>query len=103
MQGPATFGELVSLLSLIVAALVAVSSAVAAGRRGASTDSAREQRMSDQLDHISQMCSETRQDVKEMNRKLDDHGSRITRLEEQCTTLFSRVERLEAAQDGKTD
>ena len=52
-------------------------------------------RMLDRLDSIRDSCNETRDTVREMSRKLDDHSDRITRVEQQVLALSTRVERVE--------
>lgn len=42
-----------------------------------------------------------RDTVREVDRKLGDHSVRIARLEEQVTTLFGRVERVERTCDDR--
>lgn len=91
MTAPQTWGELSSLVSLAVVALTFVLGRVSASRSGA----ADRQRTLDKLDRIADDLVELKGGVRQINRKLDDHGERLTVLEQQVRTLFNRVERLE--------
>lgn len=80
--------------SLISAAVVIATFFV--GRVSVSkTSSAKEQQLVDKLDGQSATLAEIKDGVKETNRKLDDHGERLTKVEQQVLTLFNRVERVE--------
>ena len=46
-------------------------------------------------------CSDTRDAVREMSRKLDDHSERLTRVEQQVQALTTRVERVEDNCDAR--
>lgn len=46
-----------------------------------------------------QRASEIKDGVKEINRKLDDHGERLTKVEQQVITLFNRLDRVEKNYD----
>lgn len=63
------------------------------------TSSAREQQLVDKLDGQGVTLDEIKDGVKETNRKLDDHGERITTVEQQVLTLFNRVDRVEKTCD----
>lgn len=100
---PLNVGNVISLASLAVAAF-----SVFAATWGRSKGSAAaEQRRDDKIDQIARDCTATREDVREINRKLDDHSGRLVKCEEQISSLFHRLERLEAAHDtlhvGGTD
>lgn len=76
-----SIGEAMSVLS---AAVVIVTFFI--GRVSVSkTSSAKEQRTEDKLDSLCGDTSEIKDGVKEINRKLDDHGERLTKVE-QCST-----------------
>lgn len=92
---PLTIGNVISLCSLAVAAFSVFAATWGRSRSGA----ANEQRMADKLDQIAKDCSDTRSELKELNRKLDDHAGRLVKCEEQISSLFHRLERLEAAHD----
>lgn len=57
--------------------------------------------MGDRLDSIWETCSDTRDVVREMSRKLDDHSERLTRVEQQVQSLTTRVERVEDNCDAR--
>lgn len=96
-MGPIQTADAVAIGSLAVAALTLVISLV----RGTRGDAARAQLVDDKLDRISEMGEETRDTVREVDRKLGNHSVRIARLEEQVTTLFGRVERMERNCDDR--
>jgi uncharacterized protein HemX len=88
---PMAWGDIIALCSLVVAAVVAVASAV----RGVRSDSERDQGVRDRLDAIGRTTTDTQQLLREMDRKLDDHGQRIARLEERQDALDRRVASVE--------
>lgn len=59
------------------------------------TRSAKEQHTDDKLDSLIDSMREVTSGIKEINRKLDDHGIAIAKHTEQIATLFSRIDRLE--------
>lgn len=59
------------------------------------TRSAKEQHTDDKLDSLIESMREVTSGIKEINRKLDDHGIAIAKHTEQIATLFSRIDRLE--------
>ncbi|MBS5740781.1 MAG: hypothetical protein KHW77_06515 [Adlercreutzia equolifaciens] len=90
-----SIGEATSVLS---AAVVTVTFFI--GRVSVSkTSSAKEQRTEDKLDSLCGDTSEIKDGVKEINRKLDDHGKRLTKVEQQVITLFNRLDRVEKNYD----
>lgn len=97
IPGPETFGEWVTLGSLIVAAVALVSSS----SRTARVEHERDQSMRDKLDSIKEAVDDTRRTIDKMDSKLDDHGTRITRVEEQVETLFNRIKRIEDTLDSR--
>lgn len=94
-------GNVISLLSLCVAALACFASLRRNGSIDERSAEARRQHVDDKLDHISATCSETRDTVRELNRKLDDHSTRLATLEAQAQTLFKRIERVESRCDAR--
>ena len=65
-------------------------------RRDASRDEGGSlQAIRDKLDYISDTTRDTREDVRALDRKLDDHATRITRVEETLKDHDRRLERLE--------
>ena len=90
-----SIGEATSVLS---AAVVIVTFFI--GRVSVSkTSSAKEQLTEDKLDSLCGDTSEIKDGVKEINRKLDDHGERLTKVEQQVITLFNRLDRVEKNYD----
>ena len=85
------WGDIIALCSLAVAAIVAVASAL----RGMRGESERDQVVRDKLDVIGHTVTDTQQLLREMDRKLDDHGQRIARLEERQGALDRRVASVE--------
>lgn len=77
--------------SLIVAALSLILSSL----RGHREEVKQDQRVTDRLDRIKEITSDTRDTIKEMSIKLDDHATRITRSEEKLDTMNSRLAKVE--------
>lgn len=98
-MGPNTFGEWMTLGSLVVAVL-----ALSTGFSRSSQEShERDQVMRDRLDSLREQSTEQLRMLRELDAKLDDHGTRITRMEEQVQTLFDRITRLEKEHDRRVD
>lgn len=98
-MNPLSFEQLVTLVS-VMAAVVTVALTI---RRDTTADRSREearaaerQAMVSKLDSIADMSRETRDTVRELNRSVSDHGQVLARHTEQITTLFSRIETVEA-------
>lgn len=53
------------------------------------------QAIRDKLDYISDTARDTREDVRALDRKLDDHASRIARVEERVDAHERRIENIE--------
>lgn len=102
-MAPLQAADFISLGSLVVAAIALISALLSRLRDG----SARDQLLNDKLDRNNEMARETRDTVRDMSRKLDDHGQTLARHTEQLSTLTGRVERLENGYDlyktGGTD
>ncbi len=88
---PLQMSDLVALASLAIAAATLALKFIG-DTRG---NSARDQLMVDKLDRNNEMARETRDTVREMSRKLDDHGQTLVKHTEQIQTLFNRLERVE--------
>ena len=73
-----TFDQLISLSSVALAAIVAVTSFV----KGSKADSMERQAAADKLDEIGRGVAETRAVVERLDGKLDMHAERITRAEQ---------------------
>lgn len=90
-----TFVESIALGSLVVAAL-SLALALIKSTRGSA---ARAQLVDDKLDRISDMSRETRDTVRQIDAKIEDHSVRIAKAEEQIVTLFNRIDRVERTCD----
>lgn len=88
---PLSIAEATSLISAAVVVATFFAGRISVSR----TSSAREQQLVDKLDSQTVKLDEIKDGVKETNRKLDDHGERITKVEQQVLTLFNRMERVE--------
>ncbi|MBR2681762.1 MAG: hypothetical protein IKG69_09835 [Atopobiaceae bacterium] len=86
-----TVGEIVAIVSALVAGLALVLN-YAKDRRGSIESS---QAIRDKLDYISDTARDTREDVRALDRKLDDHASRIGKIETKVDEHSRRLERLE--------
>lgn len=83
---PLSIGELTSIIS---AAIVILTFFI--GRSTATkTSGAEQQQMSDKLETLISGTKEIKDGVKEVNRKLDDHTERITKIESSLETKASR-------------
>lgn len=83
--------DITAIGSFVVAALALIATMLRSHR----ADSEKDQMLKDRLEQISEITRETRDSVREINRKLDDHSTRIARVEESVKALDRRVERLE--------
>ena len=84
-----TITEIIPMITACVAVLGLVIS-LARGRRG---DVETTQAIKDKLTTISDTTRDTREDVRDMSRKLDDHAARLTRVEEQVKDHERRLEK----------
>lgn len=84
-------GDLIPFFSLALSLVIFVASM----RKDSQANAAHDQLISDKLDHINEMSRETRDAVRDMTRKLDDHGERITRVEQRVAALEDRADRLD--------
>lgn len=89
---PLSNSNIISLISLGIGLL---GGWIASYRAGG----VNQQRIADKLDQIARDCSDTRGELKELNRQLADHTTRLVKCEEQIVSLFNRLERLESAHD----
>jgi uncharacterized protein Yka (UPF0111/DUF47 family) len=83
--------DIVAVLSLLLAALVFAVGQRKDGRASAAQD----QLVRDKLDRNNELARDTRDTVREMSRKLDDHGERIVRVEQRVDALEQRADRIE--------
>lgn len=51
--------------------------------------------MDDKLDRNNELARETRDAVRDIERKLDDHAQRLVKVETDIDTLYRRVGRIE--------
>ena len=84
-------GDVVAMLSLLLSCLIFAASQ----RKDARAAAAHDQLINDKLDRNNEMSRETRDVVRDMARKLDDHGERITRVEQRVAALEDRADRLD--------
>lgn len=86
-----TVQDVLPYLAGIVALIVFIFARRDASRAEGSTLQA----IRDRLDRINDTTRETRDDVRDIKRTLDDHGARLVRLEERVTDHSRRLENLE--------
>lgn len=91
-MNPMQTSDMIALGSLLIAAFSLVGSFVGKTR----DSSARDQLVNDKLDRNNEMARETRDTVRDMSKKLDDHGQSIVQHAEQIATLFNDVKRIES-------
>lgn len=91
-MNPMQTSDVIALGSLLIAAFALVGSFVGKTR----DSSARDQLVNDKLDRNNEMARETRDTVRDMSKKLDDHGQSIVQHTEQIATLFNDVKRIES-------
>lgn len=84
-------GDVVAILSLLLSCLIFAASQ----RKDSRAAAAHDQLINDKLDRNNEMSRETRDAVRDMTRKLDDHGERITRVEQRVAALEDRADRLD--------
>ena len=84
-------GDVVAILSRLLSCLIFAASQ----RKDSRAAAAHDQLINDKLDRNNEMSRETRDAVRDMARKLDDHGERITRVEQRVAALEDRADRLD--------
>ena len=84
-------GDVVAILSLLLSCLIFAASQ----RKDSRAAAAHDQLINDKLDRNNEMSRETRDAVRDMARKLDDHGERITRVEQRVAAREDRADRLD--------
>jgi uncharacterized protein HemX len=92
---PGTFAEWVALWSLLIAAAALIITVVKNDRESSRASQA----LRDKLENIRMTVEETRETLRSMDSKLDDHGTRLTRAEERIDTLFNNYSRLQNNMD----
>lgn len=88
---PIQTGDVVAMLSLLLSCLIFAASQ----RKDSRAAAAHDQLINDKLDRNNEMSRETRDAVRDMTRKLDDHGERITRVEQRVSALEDRADRFD--------
>lgn len=83
--------SIVSVGSLLVAALALFGTRV----KDTKADAMRHQLVDDKLDRSYEVARETRDAVRDIERKIDDHSQRIVKVEADVDTLYRRVARIE--------
>ena len=84
-------GDVVAILSLLLSCLIFAASQ----RKDSRAAAAHDQLINDKLDRNNEMSRETRDAVRDMTKKLDDHGERITRVEQRVSALEDRADRFD--------
>lgn len=95
-MGAFGWGELISL----VAVLISFATICVSLLGNSKLDTKNEQKMFDKLDNLSSLSQETRDTVRDISTKLEDHSERISRIEGDIKTLYNRVERIENTCDA---
>lgn len=97
-MGESTFGwsELISLAAVIISFATILLSMKSRSEKETKND----QQVLDKLDSLESMTKETNQDVKMINRKIDDHAERLATLEAEMKNAFFRIKRVEDTQDN---
>ena len=98
-----TFDQAIALGGMLVALVALVLSLYEHDKNSdklSEEDAKQQQMLSDKLDGISGMVSETRDDMREMRRFVDDHGRTISAIEHDLTSVRGRVKHLEILIDG---
>ena len=90
------WSELISLAAVVISFVTILMSLKARS----SANSKNDQQVLDKLDSLESMTKETNQDVKMINRKIDDHAERLATLEAEMKNAFFRIKRVEDTQDN---
>lgn len=86
-----TISEMIAVASAMVAALALVLN-FSKDRRSTISDT---QVIRDKLEVINDTTRDTRDDVRQLDRKLDDHAARITKIETELKDHDRRITKLE--------
>ena len=90
------WSELISLAAVVISFATVLMSLKARS----SANSKNDQQVLDKLDSLESTTKETNQDVKMINRKIDDHAERLATLEAEMKNAFFRIKRVEDTQDN---
>ena len=88
-------GEIVGIIGLVIAALTFFANQGKGWRARNEADATRTQFLSDKIDTLTDIARDTRDDVRELDRKFDNHESRLTKVEAQLVEYGRRLERIE--------
>ena len=88
-------GDLISLGSLIVAAVAMIVGYLQRNKQ----DAARDQHIEDKLDLLCDSMSDVKISMDKLDGKLDDHSVRISRIESEQKNIYKRLDRLEGRLD----
>lgn len=86
-----TVSEIIALISCIVA----VGALALNLMKSAHGSVEQTQAIRDKLDYIADTTRDTREDVRQLDRKLDDHASRLTKIEAKVEDHGRRLDKLE--------
>ena len=86
-----TVAEIVALASVCIAGLALLLN-FSRDRKG---DVSESQAIRDKLDYISDTTRDTREDVRALDRKLDDHATELGKIETKLDDHARRLDRLE--------
>lgn len=84
---PLTLDNLVSLASVILAAITVIS----AFNKSSKSDSALGQKLFDRIEHLSSLVTSMAADIKGLDTKLDDNSQKIAALEQQIVSAFKDI------------
>lgn len=87
--------ELISLIAVIISFATIILSM----KSKMTADTKNDQRVLDKLDNLTNVTKETNDEVKTINKKIDDHAERLATLEAEMKNVFFRVKRVEDTQD----
>lgn len=90
------WSEIISLAAVVISFATILMSMKARS----AADSKSDQQVLDKLDSLESTTKETNQDVKMINRKIDDHAERLATLEAEMKNAFFRIKRVEDTQDN---
>lgn len=88
-------GEIVAIASAFVALAALAFNILKEGR----SDALSAQAVRDKLDYISGNTRDIRDDVRALDRKLDDHAARITKIEARLEDHHRRLDAIEKKED----
>lgn len=87
MIDPLTLDNVVSLASVILAAITVVS----AFNKASKSDSAFGQQLFDRIEHLSSLITSMSADVKGLDAKLDESSQKVAALEQQMISAFKEI------------